>query len=835
MNRIRGLRRLFRLPLTQPRVRRAWRAEWWETLAQDLRYSVRSLRRDARLSLFAILIVGLGVGASVTVFSVVNALLIRPLPFRNAERLIWISNGDSPDLSGQTAQVRYVQDLRRESRTLEDVAGYSPFYGVGDHSLVSESGEPERLTRVAVTQNFFGLLGVRPALGRLFTSEEAVYGGPKVVLLSNAFWRRRFSSDPTIVGRAVTVDGAPVTVVGVLPPSFDFGTVFAPGRRVDFFSPFPLSEETNRKGNMLALIGRLRSGATPALAQGEVITLAVNTQRDGERLNGFHPLVRSLRDHVSGGFRPALLVLIGAVALVMMMVCANLSNLLLTRMASREREIATRVALGADRGRLVRQLLTESVVLSATGAALGLVLATGGTRALARSQAVRLPLLDQVRVDGAALGFAIAAAVITGILFGLAPALRATGLSIHELLKDAGRGASSGARQQWVRGGLVVAEIALACTLLVGAGLLTRSFLRVLDQDMGFHPDNTVAIRIDPSTKFRTGEARVAYFDDALRRVRAMPGIESVGLTDVLPMGFNRLWTVTAPESNVSSKDRTSVFVRVVSEGYLPAMGVVLKAGRDFAESDDARGRPVLIIDESLARRLWPGQNPIGRMIQPGGNGGPREVIGVVPGLRYQAPEQEAGMDMYLPLRQSFDFDAVYAIARGPLTSSTLVASVHSALRPMDARLPLTEVRRIQDIVDQSVSPRRFLVMILGGFAVFALVLASLGIYAVVSYGVVQRRREIGIRMALGATPGDVQIDVLARTLRLATLGLTIGVACSWALARLIQGLLFGVTFTDPMTFAAALIALVVVAGLAGLLPARRAALVNPTESLRAE
>ena len=808
---------------------------WWETIAADVRFSARTLRRDARLSAFAVLIVGLGIGASVTVFSVVNALLLRPLPFRDAERLVWISNGDSPDLSGQTAQVRYVQALQRDSRTLEDVAGYSPFYGVGDHALVSESAEPERLTRIKVTQNFFGMLGVRPALGRLFTAEEAVFGAPDVMLMSHALWQRRFGADRGIVGRAVVVDGNPVTVVGVLPESFDFGTIFAPGRRVDYFSPFPLSEETNRQGNTLALVGRLRAGATPALAQSEATTMAANVKRDGGRLNGFHPLVRTLRDHVSGTFRTALRVLIGAVALVMLMVCANLSNLLLTRMASREQEIATRVALGADRRRLVRQLLTESLVLSAAGTLFGIVLATVGTRVLAHSQAIRLPLLDQVRVDGTALALAVVAAAVTGILFGLAPALRATGLSIHELLKDSGRGASTGVRQQWLRNGLVVAEVALACTLMVGAGLLTRSFLSVIDQDLGWQPRNSVAIRIDPSTKFSTFDARIAYFDDALRRVRAAPGVESAGLTDVLPMGFNRMWTVTTPEWRDPSERGPSPFVRVVSEDYLSAMGVQIVQGRDFTANDDARGRPVVIIDESLARQLWPGQNPIGRILIDGGLGGRLEVIGVVKGLRYQAPEEDAGMDMYLPLRQISDFDAVYAIVRGPQASSALVSTVRSALRPMDARLPLTEVRRMQDIVDQAVSPRRFLVLVLGGFAAFALVLASLGIYAVVSYGVLQRRREIGIRMALGATPTDVQLDVLGRTLRLAAVGLSVGLLASWMLARLLQSLLYGVTFTDPATFSLAIGSLVSVAALAGYLPARRAALVNPADTLRSE
>ena len=814
------------------RVRRAWRAEWWEALAQDLRYSVRTLTRDRRLSVFAVLIVGLGVGASITVFSVINALLVRPLPFRDPGGLVFISNGDAYDLSARTTQVAYVRALQRESRTLADVAGYSEFFGDGDRSLTSGAGEPERLTQLEVTGNFFPLLGVQPIVGRLFSADEALQGGPKAVLLSHRLWQRRFAADPGIIERALVIDGAPVTVVGVLPPSFDFGSIFAPGRHVDYYAPFPLSAENNRKGNMLALVGRLRPGATPELVQHEAVALGEATARSGERLNGFQPVVRSLRAHVSGAFRPALLALAGSVVLVMMLVCANLSNLLLTRTATREREIAVRVALGADRHRLIRQLLTESVVLSAAGALLGLVLAVGGTRLLASTQSIRLPLLDQVRVDGAALGFALMATIATGILFGVAPALRVSGVAIQDALKNTGLSASSGRRHDWIRSALVVTEVALACTLLVGAGLLVRSFLHVVDQDLGYRPESAVAIRIDPSTKFSSLERRIGFYDDALHRVLAAPGITAAGLTDVLPMGFNRRWSARSGP-DMPWEGAPSPFVRVVSEGYFHAMGIGVRAGRDFTAHDDANSQPVVIINDALARRLWPGQDPIGRSIE--SSDVVREVIGVVPGLRYQSLEEESGADMYLALRQTPDFGAVYAIARSSLPPSSVVGAVRAALRPMDATLPLTEVRAMQDIVDQSVSPRRFLVLLLGGFAGFALVLASLGIYAVVSYGVVQRRREIGIRMALGATPGNVQLHVLRRTLQLAFVGLSLGLVASWALGRTMQSLLYGVTFSDPATFAGALAVLALIAALAGALPARRAAHLDPLEALRTE
>jgi predicted permease len=815
------------------RVRRAWRAEWWEALAQDLRYSVRTLIRDRRLTVFAVLIVGLGVGASITVFSVINALLVRPLPFRDPGRLVFISNGDAYDLSARTTQVAYVAALRRESRTLVDVAGYSEFFGDGDRSLTSGTGEPERLTRLEVTGNFFPLLGVQPIVGRLFSADEALQGGPKAVLLSHRLWQRRFASDPDIVARALVIDGAPVTVVGVLPPSFDFGSIFAPGRHVDYYSAFPLSAENNRKGNMLALVGRLRPGATAELTQREAVALAQATANIAPRLNVFRPVVRSLRAHVSGAYRPALLALAGSVVLVMMLVCANLSNLLLTRTVTREREIAVRVALGADRRRLIRQLLTESVVLSAAGALLGLMLAIGGTRLLASAQSIRLPLLDQVRVDGAALGFALAATIATGLLFGVTPALRVSGVAIQDALKNTGSSASSGRRHEWIRSALVVTEVALACTLLVGAGLLVRSFLRVVDQDLGYRPESAVAIRIDPSTRFSSLERRIGFYDDALHRVLAAPGITAAGLTDVLPMGFNRRWSARAAGADMPWEGAPTPFVRVVSEGYFHAMGIGVRRGRDFTAHDDATSQPVVIINDALARRLWPRQDPIGRSIE--SSGVVREVIGVVPGLRYQSLEEESGADMYLALRQTPDFDAVYAIARSSLPPSSVVGTLRAVLRPMDPALPLTEVRAMQDIVDRSVSPRRFLVLLLASFAGFALVLASLGIYAVVSYGVVQRRREIGIRMALGATPGNVQLHVLRRTLQLAFVGLSLGLVASWALGRTMQSLLYGVTFSDPTTFAGALAVLAIIAALAGALPARRAAHLDPLEALRTE
>jgi predicted permease len=802
-----------------------------ESILQDIRYSFRTLRRDAGLATFAILIVGLGVGASSTVFSVVNALLLRPLPFTEPDRLAWVANGGTPGLSGETVQVGHLQDLQQQTQTFSEVAAYCPFYSPGNDKLTG-AGEPERLTDVPVTGNFFQLLGVRPQLGRLFSAEECRFNGPRAVILSHRLWERRFASDPGVVGRSLTINDRPVTVVGVLPASFDFATIFAPGSRIDLFQPFPLSEETNRFGNTLSLIGRLKPGMTAEAAQAEVTALAARFERERPNRNTFRPRVSMLRDRVSGEFRSALFVLASAVGLVMLIVCANLSNLLLVRMAGREKEIAIRAALGAGRGRLIRQLLTESLVLSLAGSALGLLLAVGGTRLLSNLTAVRLPLLEQVRVDAGALGFTLLVAAVTGIVFGLAPAARVSALALSGSLKESSRGTSGGKGHGRIRGALVVCEVAFACVLLVGAGLLIRSFLRVLDVDLGFQPQSAVALRVDPSAKYNTQALRNAYFDEALSRVKAAPGIEAAGLTDAMPLSGNRSWGVGARGKTYTRENYPEAFIRVVSDGYLPAMGIQLRAGRDFTVADNPSSPRVVIINESLARALWPGEDPLGKFMFADGE---RQVVGVVRDVRHLALEQESGGEVYIPIRQSTDYSSVTMVTRGALPPAGLAGAVRETLRSVDPSLPANEFRTIQDIVDRSVSPRRLIVLLLAGFAGFALILAALGIYGVISYSVSQRRQEIGIRLALGASGWDLRRLVLGQTLKLAAMGMAIGLAASWALGRTLQGLLFGVRPSDPLTFAAALILLMVVAALAGYLPAKRASRLDPVEALRAE
>lgn len=810
------------------------RGVFLENLRRDVAYAFRTLRKDYGFALFAILIVGLGVGASCTIFSVVNTILLRPLPFKDPERLVWLANhtDDTNDMSGKTVQVNYLLDYRKLNKSFEDLGAYMAFYGPGDAKLIGD-GQPERLTSVPVTQNFFELLGVAPQIGRQFSAEECVWNGPRVAMISNALWKRKFAADRNIVGRAIAFDGGPVTIVGVLPASFDFGTIFAPGTKVDMYEPFPLTSETNRFGNTLAVVARLKPGANLGTAQAEAAILGPQLQRENPKMNEFDPKLSMLPAHVSGRLRPALLVLASAVGVVMLIVCANLSNLLLARSAARKREIAIRVALGAERRHLLAQILTESVLLSSTGAVLGVALAFLGARVLTQLSAMKIPLLADVRVDATSLGFALGIAVATGLLFGLAPAWSASELTLHDALKDSNRGSSQGRGHAWMRSALVVAEISLACVLVAGAGLLIRSFLQVLDVNLGFAPEDATALRIDPNDSYKTQEQKNAYFTEALHDVMNVPGIQSAGLSDALPLGWNRSWGFAAKGVQYKPGQYPEGFPRMISEGYFRAMGIPLKAGRDFTERDTKGALNVIILNETAARSLFPGQDPIGQIVL--ADHPERTVVGVVGDVRHMALEEGSGNEFYIPMRQTQDYGVVDLVVRSSLPTTELAARLREALRPIEPNLPISNLRTMQTVVDRAASPRQFVVILLGGFAAFALILASLGIYAVISYSVSQRQNEIGIRMALGASPATVRQLILGETVRLAGIGVAIGFVGALVATRLARSLLYGVTATDPVTFGGMIAVLGCVALLAGYLPALRAGRIEPVTLLRSE
>ena len=814
--------------LIREQTQATWSWSWLESLANDLKYGFRGMRRNPGSTIFAILIVGLGIGGASTVFSVVNALLLRPLPFRDPGRLVWISNAED-----YSTQAEHFVDLRAQNQSFSDLAGWSGFYNAGDKELTG-TGEPQRLTSVPVTENLFSLLGVEPAIGRLFTREESQgkYSAPPAMLLSDSFWRKRFAADPNVVGQKLTLNNQPVTVVGVLPASFDFASVFAPGTPIDVFIPWPLTDNTKPAGNTMAIVGRLKPGATVEGAQAELSVLAKHLVSEHPDRNPVHPTLVPLEQHVSGQVRPALVVLMCAVGVVMLIVCANLSHLQMARMGTRQREMAVRAALGAGHFRLLRQVLTESVALSCCGAALGLLLAVAGTHGLAHLSAFNLPLLQSIRVDRSTLAFTLLAAVVSGVLFGLAPALQVPAFKLREGLQDAGRESSGSSRHGWFRDALVVSQFALACVLLVGAALLIQSFLRVLDVKLGFQPERAATLRIDPGAQFSSLAQQDAFIDDMLHRTRSIPGVAAAGISDVLPMDGDRSWQVSGQGQVYEKNHHPEAFVRVVSDGYFGALGIGLKSGREFTESDRAASEPVAMVNETMARTLWPGQDAVGQMLTQDGG---RRVVGVVADVHHGGPESLGGSEMYLPMRQTGDYAAMKLVVRTALPPASLAASIRAVLRPIDPNLPVTEFQPLQGLVDKVVSPRRFLVILLSGFAGFALLLASLGIYALISYSVNQRTKEIGIRMALGATSGLVRRGVLARTLRLALAGVALGTLGSFVLSKWIESLLFATTPTNPAVFAGVSSLLCAVALAAAYFPARRASRIEPLQALRTE
>jgi predicted permease len=828
----------------------------FDIFLQDLRYTVRTLSRDPGFTIVAVLILALGIGANVAVFSVVNTLLLRPLPFPNAQELVWIAPPPQKcGLSCATYSTDAYDEFRMYSRSYQDVTGYFAFSSPGNLNLTLGNSAPIPATGIDVIANFFNVLGVQPAMGRLFTPADALDGAPPVIVLSDAWWRRQFNADPQIIGKAFDINGRQTTVIGVLPPTFDFGAVFSPGAKVDAITPLDLYGPPREWGNIITLIGRMKPGVTLTAARGDAQAAAPHLcwsnrfpQSCGAYVKpGLLPV--GLKDYVTGRLRRSLIVLWCAVGLILLIACVNLSNLLLARATSRSKEFAMRAALGAGRGRIVGQLLTESLILSGIGAWLGLALASLLIFWLAHQGAIALPLLGAMRVDGAALAWTLLIATATAFLFGIFPGLRISGGNLCESLKDSGPGSGQSRRHERVRSILVVTEVALACVLLVGAGLLLRSFLKVLNLDLGFQPQRAYAVKLDLPASALDGNGetpqahdavtlqRTAYFQQVIARVSQIPGVEAAGISDFLPLGQNRAWGTPWPKG-IKPPDTPPAgpLVYVVTPGYLRAMGTTVH-GRDFTWEDGPTTPSVVIVSQACAQFLaalarWPNGDAVGHIISSGG-GQDLLIVGVAGDVHEESTEGDTGWQIYYPQTQAEPIGGELII-RSALPASAFAGAVLPILRTLNPRQSVSEFRPMQTFVDHANSPRRFFMFLVGAFAALGLLLAALGIYGVISYSVTRQTQEIGIRMALGATMGRVQRQVLAGTLRLALIGILLGATASLAVARLIASLLFATSPWDFATYLGMAAALLAVAVVSGYLPARRASRIDPMVALRA-
>jgi putative ABC transport system permease protein len=804
----------------------------------DLKFALRTLRKSPGFTLVAALTLALGIGATVAVFSVVNGVLLAPLPYRDPGRLVMV-NHYYPSLNNLRASVS--APGFRDYRALTDVFQYAAVQRGAGMNLTG-TGDPERINAITVAGDYFTTLGVEPTLGRALRPDDAENGGNDVAVLTWPFFQRRFGGDSSVVGRSIVLNDVSYRVVGVTPPSYrDFFS-----GRTDLIIPLvfrPADFADNRRTfESLAFIARLVPGVSVEAAQARLHVEAAQLRAGypNQYASDWDLLVTSFTAAASRGIRAGLLILLGAVGLVLLIACANVANLLLARMASRTRDVAVRVALGASPHRLARLVLTESLVLAIGGGALGVLLAVWGVPALLALNGAGLPPTAHVAVNLPVLGFALAVSLGTGVLFGFAPALHVLRAQLHETLKEGGRAIGDRGGLA-LRRGLVVSTVALALTLLVGASLLLRSFARIVDVDPGFRPDHLLTFRISlPAAKYANDTLRTDAMLRLAAALRAVPGVADVGGTSNMPFGgsfstasFNVEGYQPPPNAPMPWGD-----MRTVTPGFLPAMGARLIAGRLFTDADRAGAPAVCIVDDELVHRFWPDEDPIGKRITFNDLSDSSiawiQVVGVVHHLAHEGLDAQKRVQVYFALPQNPRPFLDFAVrTQGPPLAA--VAAVGAAVRSVDPDLPLAGVRTMDDLIGDSLGARRFALVLLGGFAFLALALASIGLYGVMSYTVTQRVRELGVRLALGAGRGQVLALVLSQGARLALLGAAIGLAAALALTRVMTSMLYGIGATDPVVFVATPCILIAVALAASYLPARRATRLDPVEALRYE
>lgn len=819
-----------------------------ETVWQDVRYGVRMLARNPGLTAIAVLALALGVGANTAIFSVVNSVLLRPLPYKTAERLVSLygqntNNAEANSTDKPPLSYPDFRDYKEQAQTLQYVAAYSQSGTV----LTSGGDEPERVLGADVSAELFPMLGVEPFIGRVFTPEEDKAGAPPVVVLGYGLWQRRFGADKSIIGREIKFGARSATVIGVMPPDFKFPVQ---AERSDFFDSFTAATARasaasleSRDSRSNTIVASLKPGATLQQAQAEIDAIARRLAEQYPATNaGWRARLISLHEDVTGDVRPALFVLLGAVLFVLLITCANVANLLLARASARHREMAIRTALGASRARIVRQLLTESLLLSFMGGVLGLLLALWGIDLLVAASPASLPRVAEINLDHRVLAFTLFVSAVTGIIFGIFPALASSKLDLNESLKEGGRGSMEGARRNRVRSLLVVSEIALSLILLIGAGLLIKSFLRLLDTDPGYTAARVLSVTLPLSrTKYPQPEQQSAYFQELINRARSLPGVEAVGATNLLPLGLRDTFSTfdiegrppAAPEAKTAARNYS------ITPDYFRVMSIPVRRGRAFTERDAKDAPPVIIINEAFAHRFFPNEEARGKRIifedetnQPLR---PREIVGVVGNVRHEGLDEKEQPEYYVPFFQAPDRQMDLVVRSAISNPAALTVAVRGAIRSIDKDQLIWEVKTMDERVAKSVAPRRFQMLLLGIFATLALLLASIGIYGVMNFTVTQRTHEIGIRLALGAQAKDVFRLVIGQGMTLALIGVVIGLLGALALTRVMASLLYNVSALDPLIFAGIALLLACVALLACLIPARRATRVDPMIALRHE
>jgi putative ABC transport system permease protein len=813
--------------------REMWSLNSIETLIQDLRYGARTLMKSPGFAFAAVLTLALGIGANTAIFSVVNAVLIRSLPFTEPDRLVVLME-NYRRVERMSASYPNFKDWRERAKSFEAMAGFR-----AESFTLTGVDKAVRLQGRRVNWNLLPMLGVKPQLGRMFTEQDDQPGASATALMSHGLWQERFGGDPGVVGKTLMINGHGASIIGVLPADFEFF------RRDDLYMPFglvltPQSNWLNRGNHFgLNVLARLTPGVTEAQARVEMETIAAQLEREYPDPNsGNGAMVQSLAYRYAEDLRDELLVLQVAVGFVLLLACANVANLLLARASERQREVAMRLALGAGRWRIVRQLLSESMLLSALGGLAGLLIGVWLTKGLLALASADVPRLNQAGLDSAALLFTAGVSVLTGLLFGVLPALQAVRTDLNTILKEGGRRGGGSAREGG-RKTLLVVQVAVSLVLLIGAGLMLRTVYQLTRVDPGFNAENLLTMRFQMSGQAYTAERQQVFYRECLERVSALPGVRAATLTLSTPMdvsNWNSVFIVADKPAPPRAELPAAAFTPV-SANYFEAMGIQLIKGRWFTDSDTADKPRLTVINETLARQLWPGEDPIGKRLKQGfpEDQPPwREVIGVVADVKLEGVDQETPMQSYLPLAQE-PTGSLGLLVRTVGPPLALAATVERAIQAIDKDLPVFNVQSMDQLLGNDIAQQRLTMALLAGFAVLALLLAAVGIYGVIAYSVSQRTHEIGIRIALGARNGDVLRLVLWQGMRLALIGVALGLGASFALTRLMKTLLYGVEATDPMTFVALSLLLGLVALLACWIPARRAASMDPLEALRVE